>query len=184
MIAVYVLELHEALYESHELAAPAYALRGWRIFAPCEQDDADTCEINCSVVAWQERELSDYIALMAGFCRKAASGLPLKELFVAKKLHEVADIEVTRKGRGRMTTKLWQLRKQDVRVLFFYGEGNHIVIAAHAFIKRGDKVPPEAVEAGRQVAQTYFNELDASSIQTVTLQGENHEFSKAHQKSR
>ena len=181
---MYVLELHEALFESQELVAPVHALRGWRIFAPCESDDADTCEINCSVEDWPDREVSDYASLMVGFCRKAASGLPLENQFDAKKLHEVADIEVTRKDRGRTTMKLWQLRKQAVRVLFFYGDGNHIVIAAYAFIKRGDKVPRSAVEAGQQAAQAYFNDLDASSIKTVTLQGENHEFSKAHQRPR
>ena len=182
---MYVLELHEALFESQQLVAPPSALRGWRIFAACDEDEWETCAINCSVENWPERELSDYVALMVSLCRKAASGLPLEELFNTKKLHEVGDVEVTRKGRNKPASiKLWQLRKQDVRILFFYGDGNHIVIAAHAFLKRGDKVPPAAITAGQVAAQAYFDELDAANIQTVTLQGENHEFSKAHQRPR
>lgn len=181
---MYVLEFHEALFdEPHQMAARSPP-QGWRIFAECAADDPDSCNVNCSTDLWSERELSDYVALMVSLCRKAALGAPLETLFDVKKLHEVADVEVIRTGRSRTPIKLWQLRKQDVRFMFFYGEGNHIVIAAHAFIKRGDKTPPAAVEAGKRAAQTYFNALDTSNIRTVTLQGDQHEFSEAHQKPR
>lgn len=181
---MYVLEFHEALFDEPQQVAARSPPQGWRIFAECTTDDPESCNVNCSTGDWGAREFSDYLSLMVSLCRKAVLGVPLETLFDVKKLHEVADVEVTRVDRSRTSIKLWQLRKQDVRFLFFYGEGNHIVIAAHAFIKRGDKVPPAAVEAGRQAAQAYFNALDSSSINTVTLQGESHEFSEAHKRPR
>lgn len=181
---MYVLEFHEALFDDPQKLAARSPLQGWRVFAECATDDPESCNVLCSTNDWGERDLSDYASLLLSLCKKAALGVPLESLFDLTKLHEVADVEVTRVGRGQSVIKLWQLRKQDVRFLFFYGEGNHIVIAAHAFIKRSKKVPKAAVEAGKQAAQAYFNALDSSSIHTVTLQGESHEFSEAHKRPR
>lgn len=181
---MYVLEFHEALFDEPHQVVTRSPLHGWRIFAECSSDDPDSCIVNDLTSEWEDRDASDYVALMLSLCRKAAQGMPLEKLFDRTKLHDVGDIEIDRAGRGVTKLKLWQLRKESIRFLFFYGEGNRIIIAAHAFIKHGKKVPPAAILAGKKAAQNYFNELDNSSIYTVTDQGKSHEFSEAHKKPR
>lgn len=39
--------------------------------------------------------------------------------------------------------KIWQLRKGSLRLLWFYGGKNRVIVCSHAFIKKSQKTPPK-----------------------------------------
>lgn len=181
---MYVFEFHEEFFDTTPKVIASSVPQGWRIFAECGEDDIGTCHVINIVGPWSPRDFSDFVLLLNVFCRCVASGLPLQSLYDVKKLHEVAEVDIIRKKKQPAKLKIWQVRKENVRFLFFYGEGTKIIIAGHAFVKRGDKTPPGAIAAAQKSAQSYFSALDALAINTITCQGSNHEFSTAHQRTR
>ena len=58
--------------------------------------------------------------------------------------------------------KLFEFIKGDLRLIWFYGKGNKIVICSHCFIKKGRKTPPPEKAIATKIKRAYFKLLDAN----------------------
>jgi hypothetical protein len=56
--------------------------------------------------------------------------------------------------------KLFEFIKGDLRLIWFYGRGNKIIICSHCFIKKGKKTPPSEKAAATSIKREYFRLLD------------------------
>ena len=41
--------------------------------------------------------------------------------------------------------KIWEFIKGDIRVLWFYGQGNRIIVCSHGFLKNSRKTPKKEI---------------------------------------
>ncbi|WP_175645509.1 type II toxin-antitoxin system RelE/ParE family toxin [Pseudomonas sp. KK4] len=56
--------------------------------------------------------------------------------------------------------KLFEFIKGDLRLIWFYGKGNKIIICSHCFIKKGRKTPSPEKAAATKIKREYFRLLD------------------------
>jgi hypothetical protein len=65
--------------------------------------------------------------------------------------------------------KIWQFTKGRLRVLWFYGQGNRIVVCSHGFLKQSQKTPKKEINRAISTKKQY--EV-AVKINAVTIQEE------------
>ncbi|WP_440064843.1 type II toxin-antitoxin system RelE/ParE family toxin [Pseudomonas syringae] len=56
--------------------------------------------------------------------------------------------------------KLFEFIKGDLRLIWFYGKGNKIIICSHCFIKKGRKTPIAEKSIASKIKKEYFDLLD------------------------
>lgn len=56
--------------------------------------------------------------------------------------------------------KLFEFIKGDLRLIWFYGKGQKIVICSHCFVKKGRKTPPGEKAVATKLKRQYFELLD------------------------
>lgn len=56
--------------------------------------------------------------------------------------------------------KLFEFIKGDLRLIWFYGNGNQIIICSHCFVKKGRKTPPSEKAAAIRLKREYFSIVD------------------------
>lgn len=56
--------------------------------------------------------------------------------------------------------KIFEFIKGDLRLLWFYGNGNKIIICSHCFIKRGSKTPKPEKAIAIKLRKEYFSLVD------------------------
>lgn len=56
--------------------------------------------------------------------------------------------------------KLFEFIKGDLRLIWFYGSGNKIIICSHCFIKKGRKTPPNEKAIAIKFKKEYFSLLE------------------------
>lgn len=56
--------------------------------------------------------------------------------------------------------KLFEFIKGDLRLIWFYGDGNKIVICSHCFVKKGRKTPPAEKTIAANLKNEYFALVD------------------------
>jgi hypothetical protein len=62
--------------------------------------------------------------------------------------------------------KIWQFTKGRIRVLWFYGSGNRIVVCSHGFIKQSQKTPGKEI---KRVIATKKQYESAEKVNAVTI---------------
>ncbi len=65
--------------------------------------------------------------------------------------------------------KIWQFTKGRLRVLWFYGHGNRIVVCSHGFVKQSQKTPKKEINHAISIKKQYEA---AVKINAVTVQEE------------
>ena len=66
--------------------------------------------------------------------------------------------------------KIWEFIKGDIRVLWFYGQGNRIIICSHGFIKNSRKTPKK--EINHAITAKHAYEKAASRNEVTIISGE------------
>lgn len=74
------------------------------------------------------------IAELAKLVQVAASGKPFQVFYDEKQCHDIHRFHYD--GKERV---LWRLRRGDVRIVFYYGQGR-LILLADALIKRKDRL--------------------------------------------
>jgi hypothetical protein len=72
--------------------------------------------------------------------------------------------------------EIWQVTKGRLRLLWFYGEGEKIVICCNLHLKKGQKVNPDEVAKAVKFRDQYFSDMDAGNI--IFLDDEEHDHGK------
>lgn len=127
------------------LAEPGH----WRLYAPCVKADAGTCHLLHSIA--KMRAVNDRKAAIAALdklVQVAASGKPLQVFYDEKQCHDIHRFH--HDGQERV---LWRIRRGDIRIVFYYGNGR-LILLADALVKRKDtlsKAEKSALE--RQVVE-------------------------------
>ena len=57
--------------------------------------------------------------------------------------------------------KIFEFIKGDLRLLWFYGAGNKIVICSHVFIKKRQKTPESEKNAAIEIKNRYMKAIDS-----------------------
>ncbi|MBE0653122.1 MAG: type II toxin-antitoxin system RelE/ParE family toxin [Bacteroidales bacterium] len=66
---------------------------------------------------------------------------------------------------------VWQFRADDIRVLWFYDEGN-LVICTHAFIKKVKKTPRKQITKAKQRRAEYFTAKESRTLRKLEERNE------------
>lgn len=69
---------------------------------------------------------------------------------MAKPLHQMCD-------------EIWQLKKDQYRIPWFYDKGR-IIICTHYFVKKGDKTPRAEQDRAMKIREEYLNTGDRNEI--------------------
>lgn len=65
--------------------------------------------------------------------------------------------------------KIWQFTKGRLRILWFYGQGNRIVVCSHGFLKQSQKTPKKEINRAISTKKQYEG---AVIIKAITIQEE------------
>lgn len=122
----------------------------WSIYAVAERQD-DGCHNTCMDLTPGGR-VSDRNNLGASLDFAVAQKQGLKALG-AHICHCVDEKE-----------EIWQVTKGRLRLLWFYGEGEKIVICCNLHLKKGQKVNSEEVNKAIKIKEKYFSDMEAGKI--------------------
>lgn len=70
--------------------------------------------------------------------------------------------------------EIWQITKGRLRLLWFYGEGEKIVVCCNLHLKKGKKVNPGEVSQAIAFKKQYFKDMEAGNIEFVENQEHGH----------
>ncbi|WP_341674980.1 type II toxin-antitoxin system RelE/ParE family toxin [Niveibacterium sp. SC-1] len=62
---------------------------------------------------------------------------------------------------------IYQLRKGNLRLLFFYGGGNRIIVCSHVFMKSSQKTPASEITRAIAAKHAYFASLPVQIIEAM-----------------
>lgn len=111
----------------------------FHIYACCDDSGVSVLdEIATSVDRSKEKQLRKLAATM----EKAALVSP--EKLPTNICHQIDE-------------KIWQFSADSLRVLWFYDKG-HLIICAHAFVKKGRKTPKKEKDKASGTMGRYFND--------------------------
>lgn len=157
-------------------ASEPYAEAGhWNLVARCEGGDEGSCVLFRHIAgmpAASDRKAA--LAALVKLVQVAASGQPLQTFYDETQCHELHRFHYA--GHDRV---VWRIRKGDVRVAFFYGQGR-VVFLADAIVKRKDRLSHSEKAALEREVITYIDAETAgelvvfeSSPNIVTQRGTN-----------
>lgn len=119
----------------------------WTVTAIQEHrvDGEFTCRFNDSLEELgpnYERSLAGLIAMLGKFSEHGT------KMLNDGICHEIDESE-----------KIFEFIKGDLRLLWFYGKGNKIIICSHCFIKKGRKTPTDEKAIAIRLKNEYFKLL-------------------------
>ena len=60
--------------------------------------------------------------------------------------------------------KIWQFTKGRLRVLWFYGHGNRIVVCSHGFVKQSQKTPKQEIKRATSTKKQYEAAVKVNAV--------------------
>lgn len=100
------------------------------------------------------------IAALVKLVQIAASGKPLQVFYDEKQCHDIHRFQY-----GGQERVVWRIRRGDIRIAFYYGNG-HLIFLADALVKRKDKLSQADKSAlERQIIEF----IDAEQASALTL---------------
>lgn len=126
----------------------------WDVTAPIHESNGEQF---CSLVDFLASLGKQYEGSVSGlfdlFERFATSG---RETFNDDLCHYVDKDE-----------KIWEFVKGDIRVLWFYGAGNRIIICTHGFIKKSQKTPQKEINRAISIKEQYLKAEKNKTIEII-----------------
>ena len=133
----------------------------WKLMARCASQDPNTCYFLKQIADLGKSNRVDGKAALSALnklLQVAQTGQPLEIFYDKKQSHQLHDF-VYKDVKG----VVWRLRKGDVRLVFYYGEGK-IVFLADALAKRQDKLTVgEKIQLENEI-KTYIDAEQAREI--------------------
>jgi len=126
----------------------------WTLVAPVQGDTT-------AVEAWLSElpdNLSGSAAGMMVLMDESAARPQGPRSFSVKLVHEIDKKE-----------SIWEFIKGDLRVLWFFGNGNKIIVCSHGFIKGGDKTPNAQKNEAIKLKRDYFEAMNNADIEIVEI---------------
>ena len=143
------------------LAEPGH----WRLYAPCTQADANTCQLLHNIAFMQDgRDRKAALAALHKLIQVAASGKPLQVFYDEKQCHDIHRFRYD--GQERV---LWRIRHNAIRIVFYYGKGR-LILLADALVKRKDTLSPAEKSALERQVATFLDAEKASQLEPFELQ--------------
>lgn len=180
---MYLLQLHAGMLPTAEggidLGRPTQQ-EGWRFFARCETDQAQSCRfLFHEPKEFDQRIRKDFIRLLEFVFEAGKCGKPWAQIIQdGKVFHPVHDVTVRRAGRNGkpvdVLVKVMQFKKKgtDIRVLFVQTDmGINNVVFLHSYAKKTPKTPAAEQNRAAQAAQDFYSALDAGALTFTEQQG-------------
>lgn len=114
---------------------PAPGVTPWELYARCEMDNADTCQLFRQIAALSPKDRKAAMSALHKFIHVAASGQPLTCFYDKKQCHEIHSFKYG--GKERIVWRIW--KGDVVRITFYYCEGRAIFLT-NVFTKYEDKL--------------------------------------------
>lgn len=133
------------------------------LVAWCAEESIATCGLLGQIADLQIPARKASIAAIAKLIQIAATGQPVAEFYDEKQCHKTHSFKY--KGKVR---DVWRVRKNDVRVTFYYGR-DKLILLTHAFEKRTDKLT-EAQERELEGAVKAFIDAEEAKILTYVTE--------------
>lgn len=170
-MSAYFLEINE-----HTLGKPAVAGAGagrsivpWRLLARCTGTTADSCVLLSRLRALGAANQEDgkaALSALSKLIKVAGTGQPIENFYDKKQSHSLH--EFVYKGRNRV---IWRIRKNNVRIAFYYAEGK-IIFLADVFAKRKNKLTKGEKKQLEDEVKAYIDAEDGQQWVVISHQGE------------
>lgn len=124
----FLLEITPKVFGMPEPATDVVESPAWMLQARCAEDRADSCgflkEV-AEIAKKDKKDRKDTLALMHKLFMVAKMGHALENFYDDKQCHCAHEFKV-----GDVSHKIWRIRKNSVRVYFYYTKGKLIYLAA------------------------------------------------------
>lgn len=161
---VHLLEINDqALGRPHRHLEKA--AHQWQLLARCSDASPDSCLLLQQLVFLGRQNRTDGRAALAALdklIQVAAKGMPLETFYDKKQSHELHAFHY--KGQRRV---IWRLRKNDIRLAFYYAEGR-VIFLADAFAKRQDKLTAAEKARLEEEVRIYIDAESAGQLQVLS----------------
>lgn len=136
------------------------AAKPWKVYARWNGESIASCSLLVQIAQMQARDRKDALGLLDKLLRVAANGAPFEDFYDKKQCHEAHRFQYR-----NSTHVVWRIRKNNVRLAFYYGN-RRLVLAAQIFTKRRDKLTDAEKAAIEQEIKAY---LDADAINQLDM---------------
>ena len=181
----YLLELHPGYWPKQHAPiddVPAPQTKGWRMFAACEEDNYESCDLLYADPAdFTARGFSDFQRLLVYLFEAGKSGVPWRDIFKdGTQYHRVHTVTVPRVVGGKAVEKTVEVlqfkkAKTDIRLLNVQsGLGACNLFISHAFEKSSAKTPSSEKSRVEENAIRFFEALDSGQLTLISSQGGKH----------
>jgi ribosomal protein S4E len=144
-------ELKEFIKPSESASTFPVMPSAYKVCGICETEDPDTAEIYAVVDGLESQEKKAFRRGMSKLLKIATTGDDLKIHYNEKQCH------VTYKFiHDRTEYKIWRIRTNDLRTLFYYGDGK-IILLLDAFPKHKDKLTTAQKLAAKNAVIRYID---------------------------
>lgn len=140
---------------------PAPGPTPWELYARCDTEEVETCALFQQITSLTTNNRKSALSALHKLVQVAASGQPITEFYDKKQCHDLHTFNYH--GKDRI---VWRIRKGDVRVTFYYGEGRMIILT-HAFAKYENKLTNAQKAMLETEISTYIDAVTAKSIHFI-----------------
>lgn len=137
------------------------ALDAWKVYVVCRSVNAHDSSVLEALDNWRGTDRASLASGLRNLVKKAALGGLLEEQFNRKQCHHMHEFK-----RNGKTCKVWRVRQNDVRLLFYYGADRRLVIV-EALIKREDKWEDGERRRAQVFVENYLDAWEASKVVEV-----------------
>jgi len=150
-------------------ASASRAIAPWKLLARCSGTTADSCVLIDRLKALGASNKEDGKAALSALSKLitvAGTGQPIENFYDKKQSHPLH--EFVYKGRTRV---IWRIRKNDVRIAFYYAEGK-IIFLVDAFAKRKGKLTKGEKKQLEDEVKAYIDAEEDQQLVVISHQGE------------
>ncbi len=168
-MSAHFLEINERALGKPAVASVSSAIPPWKLLARCSGTTADSCVLIARLQALGAANKEDgkaALSALSKLVKVAGTGQPIENFYDKKQSHPLH--EFVYKGRNRV---IWRIRKNDVRIAFYYAEGK-IVFLADAFAKRKDKLTKGEKKQLEGEVKAYIDAEDDQQLVVISHQEE------------
>lgn len=138
----------------------------WILQARCEENTANSCLFLQQLVELSKsngRDGKDALLAMKKLFDVAKTGLPLTQFYDTKQCHEAHTFSVS-----GIEHKVWRIRKNNVRIYFYYSEGKVIYLTATK-AKRADKLKSGELKQLKDEVLLYLQAKEQGLLEVITV---------------
>ena len=148
----------------HIAAGVAASGTRYKVSSICATKDRDSAQAWKQIEALKSNDQEPAFKSLLHFVQIARMGPPLTQHLDKKQVHEAHEFVSAVSGK---TEKIWRYRRGDIRILFYYADGQ-VVLVTELVAKRSDKLEKAILNRAEQAVNEYLKAVQSKKIVAAT----------------